>query len=587
VIVSVARVQTFRSGAVLFLAVGVFVFSWLYRFNDPGGGFAGLTDDHFFYLVRGWQILFGDLPVRDFVDHGAPLYYYIGAGVQMVFGRGTLSEVAFSATVLALGSALTFWLATTASGSILAGLTGAVFQMFLDPRFYNYPKILAYAVAIPLMWRFVDTPSSWRRSWVALATAGAFLLRHDHGVFVALAMGVLLLAVRGLSWRERCRHAALYAVTTLLFLAPYLVFVELSGGVTSYFRQAAAWAERDRDRAPVVWPGLFENPDGVSESSRSGSSIDRAVGTVRDNVVAWTFYAELVLPFVALLVLGLTKDAGRVGWPHARAKILSAAVLALVLDAFFLRSPLDARLADPSVPLAILVAWLLAVVPRLLVSRAALAPHAARAVWPWRAAVVVGVLPLMLVLGAGTTKDLYDRIDKAGLTDRFGKGFDRAGSTSAQLRQDWRLESWLDRPDRPELLDLSLYVSACTTPTDRVLVQAYVPQVLALARRAFAGGHADLRPGFFKTEDAQRLTIERLRAQSVPIILLETGQSYQNFRQSFPLVIAHIDAQYREVGTKVFDGRFGTTLFVRRDRTPRSTYAPFGWPCYGSGVVGS
>jgi hypothetical protein len=55
------------------LCVVVFVFSWLFRFNDPGGGFAGLTDDHFFYLVRGWQILFGDLPVRDFVDHGAPL----------------------------------------------------------------------------------------------------------------------------------------------------------------------------------------------------------------------------------------------------------------------------------------------------------------------------------------------------------------------------------------------------------------------------------------------------------------------------------------------------------------------------------
>ena len=59
------------------LAVGVFVVSWLFRFNDPGGSFAGLTDDHFFYVVRGWQILFGDLPVRDFVDHGAPLFYYV------------------------------------------------------------------------------------------------------------------------------------------------------------------------------------------------------------------------------------------------------------------------------------------------------------------------------------------------------------------------------------------------------------------------------------------------------------------------------------------------------------------------------
>ena len=81
-------------------------------FQRPGGSFAGLTDDHFFYLVRGWQILFGDLPVRDFVDHGAPLFYYIGAAVQVLFGRGTLSELVFCTTALAVGAAATFWLSS-------------------------------------------------------------------------------------------------------------------------------------------------------------------------------------------------------------------------------------------------------------------------------------------------------------------------------------------------------------------------------------------------------------------------------------------------------------------------------------------
>src|SRR5690348_9583597 len=170
------------------LAAGLFLFAWLYRFNDPSGSFAGLTDDHFFYLVRGWQILFGDLPVRDFVDHGAPLYYYVGAAVQWIFGRGTLSEIAFSVSVLALCASLTYWLAVEASGSILVGLTGAAFHILLLPRFYNYPKLLVYAAAIPLLWRFSDHPT-WRKSaWIAVITAVGFLLRHDHGVFVALAM---------------------------------------------------------------------------------------------------------------------------------------------------------------------------------------------------------------------------------------------------------------------------------------------------------------------------------------------------------------------------------------------------------------
>ena len=86
------------------VAACVFVFSWFFRFNDPDGGFAGLTDDHFFYLLRGWQILLGEIPIRDFVDHGAPLYFYVSAAVQVLFGRGTLPELAFSTTMIALGA---------------------------------------------------------------------------------------------------------------------------------------------------------------------------------------------------------------------------------------------------------------------------------------------------------------------------------------------------------------------------------------------------------------------------------------------------------------------------------------------------
>ncbi len=118
--------STVRRVIVWAVAVGIFTFTWLLRFNDPGGSFAGLTDDHFFYLARGWQILFGDLPVRDFVDHGAPLYYYLGAAVQLIFGRGTLSEVAFSVTMLSLCAALAFWLAAEASGWIALGVAGHV-----------------------------------------------------------------------------------------------------------------------------------------------------------------------------------------------------------------------------------------------------------------------------------------------------------------------------------------------------------------------------------------------------------------------------------------------------------------------------
>jgi hypothetical protein len=574
-----------RRTATALLAIGVFVFSWLFRFNDPNGSFAGLTDDHFFYLVRGWQILFGDLPVRDFVDHGAPLFYYVGAAVQLLLGRGTLSELLFTVTVIALSASLTFLLAARASGSLLAGLAGVAVQVLLEPRFYNYPKLLVYAVAIPLVWRYADRPTVGRLVSVAVVTVIGFLFRHDHGVFVGLAMFVLLVTVGQMPWRQRAQHGLIYGGLCVLLVTPYLLFIEVNGGIGAYFRQASAWAERDRDRAPVVWPGLFDNPDGISEAARSGDSWTRVIGVVRDNSVAWLYYTELVMPFVAIgLLFLLARDAGRTGWQHGQAKIATVIALAVALDVGFLRSPLEARLADPSVPIAILVAWMCASLVRLLATREALAPRWHRAVFPARALALVIAVPVLVVLATTLSDEWYRRLDKAALTERWGKAFERITVVSKQIRTDWDLSTWVHREERPELLDLALYLNACTRPTDRVLVQAYIPQVLALSRRAFAGGHADLRPGFFKDAEAQRLTVTRLQRQPVPVVLLETGDSYRNFRSGFPLVTAYLDQNYRIAGTRELE-RYGTTLLVRHDARPAGIYEPLGWPCFGSGHV--
>jgi len=556
---ALARVRVAVTAAA---AVLVFAFSWLFRFNDPGGSFAGLTDDHFFYLVRAWQILFGDLPVRDYVDHGAPLYYYMGAAVQMLFGRGTLSEVAFAVTLLAAGAALTFWLAARASGSILAGLVGAAFQVLLAPRLYNYPKILVYAVAIPLLWRFADRPDARRRGWLALATAAAFLFRHDHGVFVAIGMCVVLCASGQLSWRERGRHAFWYGVLTLALLAPYFLFIHLNGGLTSYFRDAWTWAARDRERAPAVWPPLFDSAD------------------PSQNVIAWTYYMELGLPCLAFALLALSPDAFRPDWPRARVKLMTVIALAVVLNAGFLRSPLEARLADPSVPHAILIAWLATVVGRLLAGPAALVAPVRRHTALLHVGVVAAVAPFAFVVASGIRADLVRRLHNASLLEGPREAMERVGEVQEQLRQEWHLESWRARENRPDLVNLALFLNSCTTPDDRVFMQHYAPQVLGLAQRAFGGGHADLRPGFFTTIEAQSLTIERLRRQRVPVVLLETGAAYANFRASFPLVTAYLDDRYTLAGTRVFDGRFGVQLFVRKDASPLRRYEAFGWPCF-------
>jgi hypothetical protein len=564
-----------RPFAMAAMAIAIFVFTWFFRFNDPNGGFAGLTDDHFYYLLRGWQILYGELPFRDFVDAGAPLYFYVSAGVQLLFGRGTLSELAVSTTLIALGSALTFWLAARASGSVVLGVLGALFQILLLPRFYNYPKILVYTAAIPLLWWYADRPGRRPIGWLAAVTVVGFLLRHDHVAFVGLATVTMLLLAGHVPWRERLRHGLLYAALSLAMVTPYLVFIQLNGGLNEYRRQATEWAGEERARTPVQWPGLFDNPDGVSE----GPPLQRAVASVRSNRVAWLYYFEIALPILALLVLGLSRDGFRPGWPHAIQKIALVSVLGLVLDAGFLRSPLQARVADPTVPHAILLAWLGIAVPRLLFARSSLRPAA---IEPWatpvRVVAVLATISVVFILGSIFTNRLSDRLEDAYLTEGPRVAIARARTVSQNVRTDWDLSTWRNRPDRSGLMTLALYLNTCTPPDARVFIQPYLPQVLGMAQRGFAAGFGDLRPGFFDEPEFEALAMRRMRGQDVPLVLLDVGDSLENFRESFPTLTAYFDSAYETAATETFDDRFGVTLLVKRGRQG-GTFDPLGWPC--------
>jgi len=64
------------------LAVVAFILTAVLRYNAPEGSFGGLTDDHFFFVTQGWQMLFGELPDRDYFEPGAPLTLAISAGLQ-------------------------------------------------------------------------------------------------------------------------------------------------------------------------------------------------------------------------------------------------------------------------------------------------------------------------------------------------------------------------------------------------------------------------------------------------------------------------------------------------------------------------
>ncbi|MBM3777943.1 MAG: hypothetical protein FJW23_06830 [Acidimicrobiia bacterium] len=559
--------------AVVAALVGVllFVWSWLYRYNDTEGGAMGLLNDHFFYVVRGWQMLYGDLPDRDFVDPGAPLTFAVSAAAQLWLGRGVWSEIVVSVTALSIATTLVFALARRATGSTVLGFGAAVFQAVLQTRYYNYPKVLVYAVALPVLWAHIDRPSARTRAALAVISVVALLFRHDHGLFVGLAS----LAACGLAavpWRERVRHAAIYSALVLLLSLPYLGYLQAHGGIVAHVETANSWSVRDRARAPLEVPMFTLAPGADDEVVRADEADwwQRGVFVhALRNYEPWLFWLIVTLPVTALVVVARMRPL-RTDWPHAREKIAVTAGLGLVLIAGFIRGNLSVRFGDVSITTAVVAAWLLGTA--WIVVR-----HGRHPV----TRVATGVVALAAL--AGTLFILYpgtrERLGQANMVEKPIEGaLERFELVSGRL-DTWPLESW-SSPDAPGAVRLAYYLRECTEPSDRVFLGLYLPEVPALAQRAFAGGHGDLRPGFFGTEREQRQTVARLDAQRVPLAFLPEGDSYDRFQRGLPRVADHFATRYRDLGEQDAGDGVRFRLFADKARAAPGTFRDTGWPCY-------
>jgi hypothetical protein len=541
------------------------------RYNTNEGSFGGLTDDHYYYLARGWQLLHGDLPDRDFVDIGAPLTYVISWIAQLVLGRGTWSEVVLSVTALSLAAALTTLIATRVTGSLLLGFLAGLFEILLQPRLYNYPKLLVYAAAVPAVWTLMDRQTWTTRIVAAIVTVMALLLRHDHGVFVGLLCVVAIgVSVPSRLWLpEWLRYIALVG----LFVSPYLAYLQLNGGVVTHFVTANSWAARDRDRAPLVYPTFRLSAE--QQAVESGDVAD-GFDVLRTNATPWVFYVFVTVPFVALVLLSLRRDVWRPDWPRAREKLLVVALLAIVLNAGFLRGALAARLADVAVPQALLIAWMVAAALQWLRDNLAddTAPRT-RAAGLAGAAVVLGVLAVTVQMIAVTAAST---VSQSGLTEGPRAIVGRALASTTRLRDGWPLAARLDA-DVTGPLALVRYLAACTREEHRVLVSPYLPQVAALADRAFAGGHTDLRSGFFNARADQELTVARLRRDVPPVLIVPpSGAEYDGLADDMPLVAQYIDAAYAPIVDRDL-GSMAVGIRIRRDEPAVSQYDPLDLPC--------
>jgi hypothetical protein len=118
------------------------------------------------------------------------------------------------------------------------------------------------------------------------------------------------------------------------------------------------------------------------------------------------------------------------------------------------------------------------------------------------------------------------------------------------------------------------YLRECTRPTDHVLITGDNPlHASYFSQRPIAGGQINWHHGWLADPVHQRLSLQLLQRQEVPVVL-SLGAPVMADLASYPAIKAYVQERYREV-----DGT-GGRLLVNTGRPATGRFAPTGYPCF-------
>jgi hypothetical protein len=605
------------------------------------------TNDHFVHLSRGAQILYGEVPIRDFFDPGMTLQYYASAAALLWSGHNLYGETILTVGFIAAAAGLTFVAATRLSGSIWLAAAATATAVLSMPRLYNYPKVFFYVAAIVVAWRYASRPGTGGLIALAVTTAVAFFFRHDHGVYIGFASVVLLVILHWPQPKQVLTTVTQYGCVTLLLLLPYLIFVQSTVGLRHHAGNAAdlvvrvlwipvsidlgaplvAMAPPSGPRVNVRWHDnidaetrerLERRHELVSREHVEGSTwsyvpvyldrehigalvddpavadthgidrpgrgleveppayvmLQRQLPTLRvrlapgvfsrGNAEAWFYYVTSLLPLVGLVLLALLFGRGRLSKPEM-AVVGMTCVLGLIIVQMLVRGSPDSRLPDVANPISVIGAWVGARVLGFSVGAGRLARRTC--------ATLVAAMVMVTLWSVVTFAQVSTSLETSGILSGPAGVWRRMGVVAERLKLR-PIENWTRQA--PGIGALMRYAFECTSDTDRLMAAWFAPEVYFYVERAFAGGQVYFYQPRHNSPDDQRLTIERLARERVPIVMEKVDVEYGNY---FPLVAEYVHNHYREVPIQGDIVR-GFRVLVDPRVTPTGTYEPFGAPCY-------
>lgn len=532
-----------------------------------GGAFAfrilslrGLPNDHYMHLAWAQQILFNDVPGRDFVDPGMPLLYILSALVQRLWA-GPFGEALLTAGMLAVAAAATLVLVARVS-TLWMGIAAALFQIALVPRLYSYPKILVPAVALLLFHRYATSPTRSRLLHLSLWTGVAILLRRDLGLVTGLACTTGLIAFFATDLRRASSAAGAYALGVAGVLVPYLVFIASTEGVMNSVHDSVEFAKSDAHQfvaAAAVPAFSFFDAHGVRWS------------WTRTDAAASLSYLSYFVAGASWVALFFTRPATdrQTNWTT-----MAVGTIFLSLYAFtILRHPVVARVPDMAGVLPTLTAWL-----AWMLTSAVRTAVAVRRPLVSMAAASGATCSLMLApLIAASVWTLGDIPEKVRDTGVYGgvRNVTTHIQTLARAGTEWPWQRFWPAGALPAVVP---YLNACTSQSDRVLLTWAAPEYYFFARRPFGAGHALFLPSGYRSDRDQELMLERLTKHRVPIVLINQSTRAE-FADAYPRLDEYLTAEYRPAGR--FQHNDGSTIIVavHHDLKATGAFGPEGWPC--------
>ena len=516
--------------------------------------FGGFSNDHYVHVALAQQVLLGDRPVRDFADQGWPLMYLLSAGAWRLAGDSLGVEWAIIAAGLGAGAGFTVLASHRLSTPVTIAFLLALLEILIYPRSYSYPKLLLYPVAAWASLALVARPSARRIVGMAAIIAVAFLFRHDHGIFIGLGAAASL-AVRDRTdgWRRAAARVGLLTASSAAFLLPWLLFITLNGGVVSYLEGGFEYSRAEADATSLDrFPAL---------------ELGEAVSTVA-NAEAWLFWLFWTVPLLSAVIVAVRAARRRETWPGEWAGVTGLVIVAILVNASFLRESLQVRIPDAIAPAAILGAWIGGL---CWTGRWRMRPlqYSARA-----ASIAVFIITLAAVARLSGFAALLDETD---LTRGWGRAAEHARDIYQQLGTRHRDNRFPPSRVSTALMPFMSYVDRCTSPSDRLLVTGEFPELLVIAGRGFAGDGVVFGSWYASAARQDRTVGQLLRRP--PLLVIHAGD-YEGFASRFDLIDEFVNSGYEPMAEIPVEGSNSIRILSLRDRRSTRADSETGWRCY-------